>query len=246
MKKTIIGITLLAATVLTASVNVNAEETANKKEAPKTDVGIGFKGDTNINEGPYKGNLTLIHNPGTFDFGKANTATNGANIFEQLKAKDAKTQYLSVFDDRADDQVKKGWKLTTGIETLSAVGDATTVLNGNLEMRFTKPKKYVLDVMNDKKTDWLIKDPSTATEDSTADKFDFAFEDTFGVDGLSNKAVEVPIATGSEVPVMSAKVDGARDGVLTSIDGVKLNVTNGQKANTQYTGVLNWTLNDTY
>lgn len=250
MKKTFLGLTLVATTLLTVTVSTQTAEAALSEE---TDVGIGFSQDGE-GTGPYKNNLNIVKYPKSFDFGQANEAAAG-QIFNAKPMKNsegtARAKYLAVFDDRSDKETESnGWKLTAQLTDLENKADSTKQdkLNGKMTMTFTNPKDYLIKDMNQENTDYIIPDPSLPESSKPLDDTKKAQYDFSKIE--NNAKIELPIG-GSSVDIMGAK-DGevdkkaVRGGVLTDVENIQLHVSNKASDDAKYSGKVKWALSTAY
>lgn len=241
MKKTFLGLSLIAATVLVgtmSSVNVDA---ATKEE---TTVGIGFS-DKGIGTGPFANGLNIAYYPKAFNFGTSNDF--GGKEFTSEKAK---VNYIGVFDDRSNEDVKgQGWKLEASLSPLTKVGDANAKLNGKLDLHFAEAQQVTMDPAKDMKivngaSDWVL--PTDFTEAGRLTAVADAAKYDFSKVG-AGKSVELPATGQDPVTVMGAKDDAsaARGLIIADAEKAVLTVTN-QVAESQYSGKITWTLSNAY
>lgn len=248
MKKTLLGVTLVAATVLVGVSNVDA---AKDRLNGETEVGIGFSKDT-VTKGPYKDNLTLVRYPSAFDFGSSNklSVAAAAETFPEVKVA-GEEQYLGVFDDRHEaTTLDKGWKLNAKLDDLKNVEDDTKTLVGNMEMSFTSATKWNATETKDK-TDWILPNPRTADATTAFTPEQKAGYELAKVTAEAGKEVSAPVKLvigGDAVDIMGAKDQkaAARGGVVTSPRETKLNIASGAVNEASYTGKLHWTLSTAY
>lgn len=241
MKKTLLGLVLLSATVLVGSATVDAAQQND------TEVGIGFTGSTTEGTGPFVKNLNIVQYPTAFNFGTKNTALTASNqTFAQDT--DASKQWLAVLDDRRADEAKgytlsaKLSKLTNGATEADKVKD----LSGNLTMNVSELKDYVGWKFNPAKTDYVVPNPDEATNIGAS------LTGTYNSTVLG-KSLALPIG-GEAVELWStnekSKVEGDTDvnvkGVITDVSAVKLNITKAPEKSTQYKGNVTWSLSNAY
>lgn len=256
MKKSILGMTLVAATALAAlvpAVTVNAETEG------KTDVGIGFGGDSTKVPGPYMDNLSLVYLPTSFDFGSGIAMENNVNSFPQKNvdsnaANYNSQQFITVIDDR--DPKAAGatgtWKLTAQLDALTKVGGtADQKLTGDLVFTVSAPEnyKYGKDELDASKTDYLMPEPGSTPAGKAGSLSALTNPDDY-VLGAANGEIKVPIGAATGTAVLGRSKAGATDetkkqAVNSKVSKVNLNVT-GQEKSSTYTGKLDWKLSNAY
>lgn len=242
MKKTLFGLTLVAATVLVGTATVNAAEVSKGD----TEVGIGFSED-HINPGPYAEKLTLVRYPKLIDFGSGNSITSQTMEFDAVNMKQPdREKFLGVFDDRKVDEKGKGWTLSAQLSKLTEVNGSGTPaeLTGKMSLNFNEPKKW--NAVRTQ-TDWDLPNP---TAQGALSAFSAEEKAEYNFAALATP-VELTVDGQASTPIMSANAatqgtDIKRGGVVGQIESAKLHVTGGQKAETQYKGNIHWTLADVY
>lgn len=238
MKKSLLGLSLVAATVLVgtmASVNVDAAS------SEKTEVGIGFS-KYGTGTGPFKNNLNIAYYPNAFNFQNGNDIT--GKSFQATN----QDHYVGVFDDRTDATIKnQGWKLTAVMSKLTNGGKDAELkeLNGKVILGFDAPqqvnKAAIKDTADGK--DYILPAANTADKTAIADVAKYNFTEI-------SKPLELEAGSAAAVTVMGATNQvadtAAGRGLITAhTNDVKMVVSN-PTAETNYKGNITWKLESTY
>lgn len=230
----------LSAALLAASPASAAEDATARHQT--TDGSIGFYTDNKPSEGPFEKNLSLAYVPTEFDFGgNKSTGVTGVKVYNQVRAADAKQQWLAVSDDR---EAKANWYLNAKLDKFTAA-DATTLDNAELSFTVGEAQKYNIDVTQSDKIKSATPNPNEANAIEALGTINgtYALGGTSGVvtlagDGSTSKNVLKYTA--------GATADAGTLGVATKVDNVKLTVKDHSNvADKKYTSTVHWNLSDT-
>ena len=247
MKKAIMVTLLSSAALMLFAAPADAAE----KKTTTTDVGVSFKNDAPTipaeDMKPYKNNLAVVWKPGSFQFGEQ-TAVAGTAIFNNIKGDNGGTaannntelsQYLVVNDDRElkTEGKNSAWALRADMSALKTVDGAAELQAAKLTMDLNAPKMYDIGTAIDPKdNDFVANEPWTAGVLTD-------FDSKSGIELAPTATLEA--AGTSKVDIFTKKTaNDFRSGVATTIQNVKLHVTDAKQDGKAFTGTITWTLDD--
>ena len=259
MKKTILTSVLLSSILLAGATSSQA---ATDTKEGKSDVNITLKKDTGsstVENGDYKGKLSIVHTPTAFDF--SGTASNNQITLENKSAAAATGQFLTVHDDRPEDKGAGEWtvdaKLSTVTRIDAATGNVVTTDDGtNAELTLPSFIQFNLkpitkyDIGTEETTVDGKKNIKPAAPNANAD----AIDTSIGINYVPTNNL-LKLRAGDDTPtdfINSNQATVTERGIATNLSDAKFVIDAGFGHNgnidgdVKYKGVITWTISSQY
>ncbi|MBO0410175.1 WxL domain-containing protein [Enterococcus hulanensis] len=215
MKKVLASV-LVSATVLGFGLSGVTAFADDTGDDAQTDIGIGF---TDYSPGTRPGDLEIKWAPKTFDFGLTNEVANSAEVYSEDTGKN---KYIVVNDVR--DKTDGVWKLTAGLSKLQS-GSIELV---GAELKFDAGKKGYQGTATPEVPGSIIDGTGTAVVNDA--QYTLA-QGATAIDVMHDEGAAGKTHQGFSVLEM---------------ENIELSVPKGSAASgRQYSGKINWTLEDT-